>query len=306
MKNSRKMRKIFDDWQLYLLLLSPTLFLILFHYVPLYGVLMAFKNYNISLGIINSPWADQNGLEHFRELFFTPRFGEVFRNTVWISLGNILTSFLFPVLFALLINEIRANRVKKALQTIMYLPHFVSWVITYSAIYSLLSMDSGIVNKIIVALGGDPVNFMASEAWFYPLVFVSNIWKTAGWGTLIYLPALAGINPDLYEAAALDGAGAWKRMLHISIPGILPTIIVLLILNAGNAMNAGFDQIFNLSNDAVVGIGEIIDTYVYKLAMVDGDYSLATAAGLFKGVINCALLLFVNKMSKVFTESGLF
>ncbi len=298
--------RLYNDRYLYLILLPGTLFLLTFHYGPMYGILMAFKDFNLRKGILYSPWADQNGMEYFVRLFTNPRFFEVVRNTLVISFGNILLGFWVPIVLAILINEMRDGRYKRYVQTCMYLPHFVSWVIVYGMIYALLSVDGGLVNNVIAALGGDPINFLTNKSGFLPLVYLSGIWKGAGWSTIIYLAALGNINPELYEAAKLDGAGRLQRILHVSLPCMLSTIIVMLILNAGNVMNAGFDQIFNLGNDAVNEIGEIIDTYVYKLSMMKSDYSLATVGGLYKGGINCVVLILVNRLSVKLTGDSIY
>ena len=279
---------------LYVMLLPTIVFLFIFHYIPIYGASIAFKEFWVTKGILGSPWV---GFDHFERLFATEKFWQVFRNTIEINLLRLVFGFPAPIVLAILLNEVRHRLFKRSIQTIVYLPHFISWVTIAGIMFSLLS-NEGLVNKLIVTFGGDPVNFLTSNSMFRPLLVVSGIWKEVGWGTIIYLAALSGINPDLYEAATVDGANRFKQVLHITLPSLLPIISILLILNFGSMMNGGFDQVFNLYNTMVYESGDVIDTYVYRIGLTQGEYSMATAIGLFLNLINFVLLVLVNGAAK--------
>ncbi len=287
-------RRISKYKMLYVMLLPAVVFLIIFNYIPMYGATIAFKDFWMTKGILGSPWV---GFEHFERLFATDKFWQVFRNTIEINLLRLLFGFPAPIVLAILLNEVRHKLFKRSIQTIVYLPHFISWVTIAGIIFSLLS-NEGLVNKIITAFGGESVNFLTSNAMFRPLLVLSGIWKEAGWGTIIFLAALAGVNPDLYEAATVDGANRFKQIVHITLPSLLPVISILLILNFGSMMNGGFDQVFNLYNTMVYESGDVIDTYVYRIGLTQGKYSMATAIGLFLNIINFLLLILVNQTAK--------
>ncbi|MFK7692742.1 ABC transporter permease [Paenibacillus sp. HJGM_3] len=288
---------------LYLMLIPGLAYYLIFHYLPMYGAIIAFKNFNLSKGILGSPWA---GLYHFRELFGQDKFWEVFRNTLLISLYRLIFGFPAPIIAALLLNEVRKMAFKRTIQTIIYLPHFVSWVIMGGILVSLLSLDYGMINHLLARIGIEPIPFLSSPSYFRSVLVGSMIWKEFGWNTIIYMAALAGINPQLYEAAMIDGASRFQRMLYITLPGIKHTIVILLILRMGYMMEAGFEQIFVLLNATVISVADIIDTYVYQLGLEEGQFSLAAAVGLFKSLINFSLLLIANRLAKAMGERGLY
>lgn len=300
--SSDLLKRMMKYKMLYVMLLPAIVFLFIFNYIPMYGATIAFKEFWITKGIFGSPWV---GLDHFKKLFETDKFWQVFRNTIEINLLRLVFGFPAPILLAILLNEVRQKGFKRSIQTIVYLPHFISWVTISGIIFSLLS-NEGLVNKIIAAFGGDPVNFLTSNAMFRPLLILSGIWKEVGWGTIIYLAALAGVNPDLYEAATVDGANRFKQVVYITLPSLLPIISILLILNFGSMMTGGFDQVFNLYNTMVYESGDIIDTYVYRIGLTQGKYSIATAIGLFLNVINFVLLIVVNSVSKRMSGQGIY
>lgn len=282
-------------WQLVLMFLPVIFAMITFHYIPMYGIVIAFKDFKLSKGIMGSNWV---GLLQFQKLLKIPSFLEVFRNTVWISALKILFGFPAPILLALLINEIRNIQFKKVIQTVSYLPHFLSWVVLGGIFKQFLSPSTGFVNQIIMMLGGNSIYFLADPSVFVGTLIVTDIWKGVGWGTIIYLACIAGISPELYEAARVDGANRLQRVLHITLPGLIPVISIQFILNAGNLVNAGFDQIFNLYNENVYRVADIIDTYVYRRGLIDQQYSFSAAVGLFKNIISFALVLFTNVVVK--------
>ena len=292
----------FHRW-LYLMLIPPLIYYVVFRYLPMYGVLMAFKDFNIVKGILRSPWA---GLKHFEYIFSLPKFRQVFTNTVIISFMRLFFGFPVPIIAALLMNEVRRLNYKRVLQTAVYLPHFVSWVILGGILVNLLSADYGVVNQIIEALGMKPIGFLTDERYFRWTLVFSMIWKEFGWGTVIYLAALAGIDPQLYEAALMDGANRWQRTWHITMPFLRSTIIVLLILRLGRMMEAGFEQIFILYHPAVYRVADILGTYVYRIGITEGRFSMATAVGLFRSVINLVLLVSANKIARAIKEQGIY
>ncbi len=298
--HSRK--RMWNYRAIYVMALPAIVFYVIFHYFPMYGTLIAFKDYWVSKGIMGSPWV---GLDHFNIIFSMPKFWQVFRNTLEINLLKLVFSFPVPIILALLLNEVRQIYFKRTVQTIIYLPHFISWV-TIAGIVLILLSDKGMVNNLIVMFGGEKIKFLTSPALFRPLLVLTDIWKEAGWGTIIYLAAMAGISPELYEAAEVDGANRWKKILNITLPGLLPTISILLILRIGHMMTGGFDQIFNLYNPIVYDVGDIIDTYTYRIGLTEGRFSLAAAVGLFLNIINCILLFTVNRISRKISGTGLY
>lgn len=282
-------------WQLVIMFFPVIVALTLFHYIPLYGIIIAFKDFKLSKGIMGSEWV---GLLQFQKLLIMPSFQEVFRNTILISALRILFGFPAPILLALLLNEITNARFKKVVQTISYLPHFLSWVVLGGIFTQFLSPSTGFINRIIEFFGGTPVYFMADPSVFVGVLIVTGIWKEIGWGTVIYLACMAGINTELYEAATVDGANRLQRVLHVTLPGLVPVISIQFILNSGNLVNAGFDQIFNMYNESVYRVADIIDTYVYRRGLIDQQYSFSAAAGLFKNIISFILVLFTNVLVK--------
>ena len=288
---------------MYLMLVPAIVYYVIFCYVPMYGASIAFKDFNPMQGIMKSPWV---GFDVFEQLFGMSKFYSVFWNTIRISLIRLIFGFPFPIIVALMLNELRWNRVKRVIQTAIYIPNFISWVVLGGIMTSLLSMDSGIVNGIIKMLGFQPIGFLTDERYFVPTMVVSMIWKTFGWNTIIYLAAMTGIDPQLYEAATVDGANRWQRLLHITLPCLRFTIIVLLITRIGSLMQAGFEQIFVLYHPGVYGTADIIDTYVYRMGLQEGKFELASAVGLFKSVVNFILVVIANKTARMMGEEGIY
>lgn len=301
-KKGNLLKRILEYKSIYLLLLPALIGFAVFHYAPLYGIQLAFKEYWIKKGIMGSPWV---GLENIKVILSLNKFWQVMGNTFIISFMKIIFAFPAPIILALLLNEVKQRQFKKSIQTIVYLPHFVSWVIMYGIIYSLLG-NSGLMNNILTNLGIDKINFLANPDMFRPLVVVSHIWKEVGWKSIIYLAALSAIDPALYESATVDGANRWKQMTKITLPSLGSTISVLLILDCGKLMTAGFDQILNLYNEAVYQVGDIVQTYVYRIGITEGNYEMAIAVGLFLNLINLVLLMTVNKVSKKVSGTGLY
>lgn len=292
--NKRKsfMKILKKDGALHLMLLAPVLLLFIFHYIPLFGISIAFQNYNPAKGFLDSEFV---GLTHFKTLFTTPGFIQSVQNTVIIAIGKIILGIIVPVTFALLLNEMRSSKIKRSIQTIVYLPHFVSWVLMAGIIIEILNPRNGLINELLGIFGIEPIFFLGSNQWFRKIILTTDVWKEFGYSTIIYMAALTGIDPSLYEAANLDGAGHMRRMWHVTLPGIKSTIILLTILKIGSIMNAGFDQIFNLYSTITYESGDIIDTLVYRLGLNGGQFSLATAAGLFKSAISGTLLVLSYK-----------
>ncbi|MGG6311957.1 ABC transporter permease [Paenibacillus macerans] len=293
-----------DKW-LYLMALPGLLFFLVFEYGPMYGIVLAFKNYNIYQGIAASEWV---GFENFRTLFEMSGFQRALRNTVIISFYQLVFVFPAPIILALVINEVRNAPFKKFVQTSVYLPHFVSWVVIGGIIYALLSPTTGIVTEIAGWYGheGTVFNVMGSREYFRGLLIGSHIWKEAGFGTVLYLATIATIDPHLYEAAMVDGAKKWRKIWHITLPGLRTTIVIMLIFNVGSFLNAGLEQVFALYNPLVYEVGEILDTYLYKLAFEEAKYDLSTASGLFKSAVGLILVLVTNGLAKrIDRESGL-
>jgi len=275
----------------YLLLLPIIIFFILFNYIPMFGATIAFKEFNFKLGIFKSPWI---GFYNFRRLFGSISFMQVFLNTIIISFLKIIFCFPAPIILALIINEIESIKLKKFFQTVSYMPYFFSWVIIAIIIEELLSPSHGVVNYIISLFGKEPIYFLTEAGMFRGIIIVSALWQSVGWGTIIYLAAITGIDTVQYEAAYIDGATRFQIIRRIIIPSILPVISIMLILTLGGIMNAGFEQIFNLYNPMVYKTGDIIDTYVYRIGLVDFNYSYATAVNLFKNTIGFVLLFSTN------------
>jgi len=288
---------------MYLMLLPMAAYYIIFHYAPMYGATIAFKKFNPMLGIMKSPWV---GLAHFEQLFSLDKFYAVFWNTVSISFTRIVFGFPVPLIVALMLNELRSIKLKRAIQTAIYIPHFISWVVLGGILVNLLSTQTGAVNLVIQSLGFPAIPFLTSEKYFVPTLVVSMIWKTFGWNTIIYLAALAGVDPQLYEAATVDGAGRWKQLFHITLPSIQSTIIVLLILRIGGIMQAGFEQIFVLYHPGVYKVADILDTYVYRMGLSEGRFELASAVGLFRSAVNFIMIVLANRLARAWGEQGVY
>lgn len=280
---------------LYLMCIPGLVYLIVFHYVPMYGIMMAFQNFSFKKGIFGSPF---NDFANFKELFGSQIFYRVLRNSLFLSITRLIFSFPVPIILALLINEIRSKVFKRTAQTLMYLPHFLSWVVLGGIVVNMLSMTDGLVNDLIAASGGEKINFLGSVDWFRTVIIGSHIWKEAGWGTIIYLSALTSINPEYYEAAKVDGANRFQQTLYITLPCISGTIVIMLILAIGGLMNNGFEQIFLFKNNLNQSVAEVFETYVYQVGIAGGRYSYSTAVGLFKNVVGAVLVFSSNLIAQ--------
>ncbi|CAH1209946.1 MULTISPECIES: ABC transporter permease subunit [unclassified Paenibacillus] len=268
---------------LHLMILPGLLIIIVFGYIPMAGLSIAFQNFSPIAGFKNINWV---GMDNFKYLLDLPGFWQVVWNTVFISLMKIISGLVVPVLVALLLNEVRRSGFKRTIQTVIYMPHFFSWVILAGIIVDVLSPSSGIVNMLLKAIGMEPIQFLASNDWFPYILVITDQWKEFGFGTIIYLAALTSIDKSLYEAAVMDGAGRWKQTWHITLPGIRPIIILMVTLSLGNVLNGGFDQVFNLYNPLVYESGDILDTMIYRIGLQDAQYSVSTALGLIKSVVS--------------------
>jgi len=302
-KNNKFLKSYWKNRYLVILFIPAIIYYIVFHYAPLYGVQIAFKDYAFRKGIWNSPWV---GFKNFENLFAIESFKQVFRNTIIISLYKLIFNFPAPIIFAILISEIRNIKFKKVVQTISYLPHFVSWVVLGGLFMQLLSPSTGPVNMFLKALGIQPIYFLADPKWFRTVLVLTSLWKGVGWGSIIYLAAITGINPELYEAAIIDGAGRFKKIIHITIPSIIPVITIMFIFAVGGIINDDFDQIFNLYNPAVYKVGDVISTYIYRVGLIDMKYSFSAAVGLFKNVIAFVMIVITNSITKRINEYGIW
>ncbi|WP_243865263.1 ABC transporter permease [Paenibacillus lupini] len=291
-----------DKW-LYLLLTPGLLYFIIFKYVPMWGVMLAFKNYQPFLGFWKSDWV---GLDHFHVFFTNPEFFMLLRNTLILSLYNLVFYFPAPIILALLLNEIRLAFFKRIVQTLIYIPHFISLVIVASLTYVFLTTEGGLVNEMLQKYFGSKVDFLSSPEWFRPMIIMQTIWKETGFGTIIFLAALAGVDVEQYEAAITDGANRWRQLWHITLPSIRSTIIILLILRMGDVLDNGFEQIFLMLNPLNRDVAEVFDTYVYMMGITQGAFSYSTAVGLFKAVIGVVLVLGANWLAKRFGQSGIY
>lgn len=296
-------RQIIKNLDVYVLALPLLVLLLLFRYGPMYGVLIAFKDYSIGKGVLGSTWV---GLKHFKILFADSEFIRVILNTLALSFYKLVVAFPAPIILAILLNELRSMHFKRVVQTVTYIPHFISWVIISGIFIDLLSPTSGIINRMIELMGGEPIFFMADKGWIRSVMVFTHVYKEVGWSAIIYLAAIAGIDQELYQAAKVDGANKLRQIWHITIPGISSTIVVLLVLRLGHLLDAGMEQVLIMYNPSVYEVVDIIDTYVYRKAFMDFQLSLTTAAGLFKSVIACILLVMTNKLSKKISASSLF
>lgn len=293
---------LINDYQLYIMLIPGLLLLIIFRYIPITGLVIAFKDYNVYTGIWESKWV---GLKHFSALFNTPDFGRILMNTIIISFYKIIFGFPAPIILAIFLNEIKSLHFKRVAQNIFYLPHFLSWVIISGLAFDVFS-KSGIINQIIKFIGMEPIFFLGDPRYFRSVLVVSDMWKETGWGTIIYLAALTSIDPNIYEAAKIDGAGKLRQIIHITIPGITPTIIVLFIIRISKIMDAGQDQILMMYNPMVMKVSDIIDTYVYRVGLGQGKYSFTSAVGMFKSVIAFVMVFSANRFIKRVGGEGLW
>ena len=297
------LKALYRDRNLYLLALPGILFFLVFKYVPMTGVVIAFKDYSPYQGFLKSSWV---GLEHFQRFFTNPDFLLLFRNTLAINVMSLVLFFPLPIVLSLLMNELRSKLFKKTIQTIIYLPHFLSWVIIVGITFLLLSQSEGVINKILVAAGFSSVDFLTNPDYFWFLLTVQSIWKDAGWGTIIFLAAMASVDPQLYEAAKMDGAGRFRQMWNVTLPGIRNVIVILLILRLGHIMDVGFEQVFLMMNGAVSDVADVFDTYVFRTGIKQGQYSYSTAIGLFKSAVGLLLVIGAKKVSKKLGEEGVY
>lgn len=300
---SRFLVRFMRDKYLHLLVLPAIVYFLVFCYVPMYGLIVAFKDFSFTKGILGSDWV---GFKHFESFFDSIFFFRLIKNTVVLSVMTLLFSFPIPILFALLLNEVKFKRFRNTIQTISYFPHFVSIVIVVGMMHILLSPESGLINVILEKLGFEPIAFMQSSGWFRPLYVLSAIWQGFGWSSIIYLAALSSVTPELYEAAQIDGASRFKQALHISIPAILPIIIILLILSMGGLMEVGYEKILLMYNPGIYEVSDVISTYVYRKSILGGEYSFGTAIGLFNNVINFILIIIVNYISRKVSSVSLW
>lgn len=297
-------KKTLKAWQLYVFLIPALLWAVIFAYYPMYGVVIAFKDYKIRAGILGSPWADPI-LKYFQQFFSTSIALNAIKNTIVISLESLVIAFPIPIIFALLLNQIQGNRIKKTIQTISYAPYFMSNVVVVSII-SVFFAANGVVNNLVTSAGGKETLFTSLPEWFRTLFIGSNIWQTMGFNAVIFIAALTAISPDYYEAATIDGASRFQRILYIDIPMILPTIILMLILQIGNIMNVGYEKAYLMQNGSNTIVSELISTYVYKVGLQTAQYSFATAVGLFNSVVNFIILVTANFIAKKVSDISIF
>lgn len=296
-------KKVLSSWQLYVLILPAFIYFLVFHYGPMYGVQIAFKNYMPSLGIWGSPWV---GLDHFSRFFNSYYFWDLISNTVGISIYSLIVGFPLPIILALVLNEVKDGAFKKTVQTITYAPHFISTVVIVGMIIAFLSPSSGIINNALSAFGFETKAFMEDPSWFKSIYVLSGVWQSTGWSSVIYMAALSGIDTQLHEAATIDGASRWQRMIYINLPYLMPTMIILLIMNFGSVMSVGHEKVLLMQNPLNMPSSNIIATFTYQQGLLDAQYSYAAAIGLFNSLINAVLLLGVNKISKKVSETSLF
>ncbi|MEW4369949.1 ABC transporter permease [Paenibacillus kandeliae] len=296
-------KRISRNWELYLLIAPAFLYFLIFHYGPMYGIQIAFKNFMPARGITESPWV---GFDHFIRFFHSYYFWDLIKNTLTISLYQLIVGFPLPILLALAFNEIKNGWFKRTVQTVTYAPHFISVVVMAGIIVTFLSPSTGIIVKMIEWLGFASPSFLTDPAWFKTMYVLSGVWQSTGWGTIIYLAALSAVDPQLHEAAIVDGASRWRRILSINIPTIIPTITILLILNVGSILGVGFEKILLLQNPLNMSSSDVIDTFVYRTGLLNVQYSFSTAVGLFNSVVNAVLLIAVNQVARKTSENSLW
>lgn len=296
-------RKSLRELPLHLMIIPGVICSFIFSYIPMLGIVMAFQKFVPARGIFKSKWV---GMANFEYIFMLPNFFQVLWNTVFIAVMKIVAGLIVPVIFALLLNEISKAAFKKTIQTIIYFPYFLSWVLLGGILIDILSPSSGILNSFLGTFGIEPIYFLGNEKWFPFTLVITDTWKNFGYGTIVYLAALTGIDPTLYEAAMIDGANRWKQLLNVTLPGILPIVTLMTVLSLGNVLNAGFEQVFNLYSPQVYSTGDIIDTLVYRIGLIDAQYSVATAIGLFKSVISFVLIVISNKLANKYAGYRVF
>lgn len=302
-KRKRLLNQLLSQKFLYLMILPGLIYFLVFKYVPMWGLIIAFQDYQPFLGILGSEWV---GFKHFIRLFTEPTFFILLKNTLILFAMNVVIFFPIPILLALLLNEVRLALFKKFVQTMIYIPHFMSWVIVVSLSFVLLTVDGGLINELIAFFGGEKINFLLSQAWFRPMYILQVIWREAGWSTIIYLAAITAVDPQLYEAAKMDGAGRLRQMWHITLPAIKSVIVVLLILKIGDTLELGFEHVYLLLNATNREVAEIFDTYVYTAGLKQGQFSYSTAVGLFKAAVGLILVMLANRLAKKFGEEGIY
>ncbi|MCE5171613.1 ABC transporter permease subunit [Paenibacillus profundus] len=275
------------EWPLHVMLLPGLVFILIFSYIPMAGIIMAFQKFIPSKGLFGSPFV---GWKNFQFVIDYPDIGQIFFNTVFIAVMKIAAGLIVPITIAILLNELGKEWIKRTFQTLVYLPHFLSWVLLSGILIDILSPSSGIFNQLLGVFGIDPIFFLGDNKWFPYVMVISDVWKEFGFGTIVYLAALTGINPSLYEAAEIDGAGRWKQTLYVTLPGMMPIIVLMLTLNIGNVLNAGFDQIFNLYSPQVYESADIIDTFVYRMGIQQSQFGFATAVGLLKSIVSFIMI----------------
>ncbi|MEZ7139859.1 ABC transporter permease [Streptococcus pneumoniae] len=288
-------------WILYLMMIPATVLLILFTYGPMYGIIMAFQDFTVLKGYTGSPFV---GLKHFQRLFSDPLFYRLFKNTFMAGVLDFLFSFPAPLIFALILNEVRKVRFKSVVQSISYLPHFIPLVVMVGIIFELFG-SYGIINSLLSSLGMEPISFFTKSEWFLPLYIGSGVWKTIGWGSIIYMGALTNIDSTLYEAADMDGANRWHKMWHVTLPSLRPTVVTLFILNAGGIMQVGFEKVFLMSSPATYEVSDVLSTYVYRQGILNSDFSYSAAVGLFNNIVALLFVLLANKIAKKLGEEGI-
>ncbi|WP_408638464.1 ABC transporter permease [Paenibacillus baimaensis] len=302
-KKSVFRKKLFKERWLYLMLVPGILYFLTFKYAPMFGLVMAFQNYQPFLGFFKSEWV---GFQHFQRFFTDPAFWMLFKNTITLGLLNIVFFFPLPIILALMLNELRWISYRRVVQTLVYIPHFVSWVVVSSLTYTIFTTEGGLANELLVSMGFDKINPLMTLTGFRPMIVLQFIWKETGWGTIIFLAAIASVNPELYKAAEVDGAGRWRKLWHITLPSIRSTIVILLILRLGTFLDTGFEQLLLMINTMNRELGEVFDTYVYQMGIVGGQFSYTAAVGLFKSVAALLLIVISNTIAKWFGEEGIY
>ncbi|WP_018931753.1 ABC transporter permease [Gracilibacillus lacisalsi] len=303
MKRSETWRRVKRNKMIYLMILPGLIYFLIYKYLPMYGLIISFQDYKPYLGIFGSEWV---GLEHFNRLFTSSEFWMIFKNTLVLFGLQIFIYFPIPIIISLMLNEVRHSFFKRGVQTLIYIPHFMSWVVIVSISYVMLTLDGGIVNAILETLGFQKVNFLLNDDWFRPMYILQVIWREAGWGTIIFLAAITAVDPQLYEAARMDGANRFRQMWHITLPAIRNVIIVLLILKIGDVLELGFEHVYLLLNSSNRNVAEIFDTYVYVAGLQQGQFSYSTAVGFFKGAVGLVMVVFANWLAKRFNEEGIY
>ncbi|MEV1130031.1 ABC transporter permease subunit [Agromyces sp. NPDC049794] len=288
---------------LYLLLIPGALYFLVFRYWPMFGAVIAFKDYVPFLGIADSAWV---GFQHFEDFFSSPDFPRLLANTLVLALLSLVIAFPLTIVVALLLNELRLMLLKRSVQTLIYIPHFLSWTVVASLTYLLFALDVGPMTQLINGLLGTDIDFLTDPAWFRPLIVLQDIWKNTGWGTIIFLAALASVDQEQYEAAIIDGAGRFQRVWHVTLPSIMPTIVVMLVLQMGQVLNTGFEQIYLMTNALNRQVADVFDTYVYFMGITQGSYSYSTAVGLFKAIVGVVLIFGANWVARRFNQTGIF